>query len=72
MAREAWGWVRMRILDLLPDVLIRDDKSKVWAACIAFGGSLADGNFEIVWIEKLKGKGTLKVEHIIEHSKLRY
>ena len=29
-------------------------------------------NVEFVWIEKLKRNRTVKIEHIIGHSKLRY
>jgi hypothetical protein len=78
MVREAWGWVRMRILELLPEGNARCsnfeminlmfekhvmDLEAVW---------LMATYVEFVWTEKLKRNRTVKIEHIIGHSKLRY
>ena len=78
MVREAWGWVRMRMLELLPEENARCsnfeminlmfeqhvlDLEAVW---------LVATYLEFVWLEKLKRNRIVKIEHIIGHLKLRY
>ena len=78
MVREAWGWVRLRMLELLPEENARCsdfellnlmfeqhvlDLEAVW---------LMATYVEFVWFEKLKRNRTVKIEHIIRHFKLRY
>jgi hypothetical protein len=78
MVREAWGWVRMRMLELLPEENARCsnfeminlmfeqhvlDLEAVW---------LVATYLEFVWMEKLKRNRIVKIEHIIGHLKLRY
>ena len=78
MVREAWGWVRLRLLALLPDScsitsnfefinLMFDkhfmDKEAVWII----------GTFvEQVWIEKIKKKRKVKIEQIKGILKVKY
>ena len=78
MVREAQGWVRMRMLELLPEENARCsnfeminlmfeqhvlDLEAVW---------LVATYLEFVWMEKLKRNRIVKIEHIIGHLKLRY
>jgi hypothetical protein len=78
MVREAWGWVRMRMLELLPEENARCsnfeminlmfeqhvlDLEAVW---------LVATYLEFVWMEKLKRNRIVKIEHTIGHLKLRY
>ena len=78
MVREAWGWVRQRLLSLLPDDCARTsdfefihlmfskhfmDNEAVWLI----------GTFvEFVWVEKVQRKRLIKVDHLIGHIQLRY
>ena len=78
LVREAWGWLRMRLLDLLPEECVITsnfefislmfekhffDKEAVWLI----------GQFiELVWVEKLQKKRKVKISHLIGHLKLKY
>ena len=78
MVREAWGWVRQRLLSLLPDDCARTsdfefihlmftkhfmDNEAVWLI----------GTFvEFVWVEKVQRKRLIKIDHLIGHIQLRY
>ena len=78
MVREAWGWVRMRLLGLLSEESARCsnfeminlmfekhfmDLEAVW---------LVATFVEFVWLEKFMLKKIVKIEHIVCHMKLRY
>ena len=73
MVREAWGWVRMRMLELLPadnarcsNLMFEQhvlDLEAVW---------LIATYVEFVWMEKLKRNRNVKIEQTIGHLKLRY
>ena len=78
MVREAWGWVRMRLLGLLSEASARCsnfelinlmfekhhmDTEAVW---------LVATFVEYVWLEKVMRNKNVKLEHIVGHLKLRY
>ena len=78
LVREAWGWLRLRMLELLPGECARTsnfefislmfekhffDKEVVW---------LIGSYVEFVWVEKLQKKRKVKINHLIGHLKLRY
>ena len=78
MVREAWGWVRMRLLGLLSEESARCsnfeminlmfekhfmDLEAVW---------LVATFVEFVWLEKFMRKKIVKIEHIVGHMKMRY
>ena len=78
LVREAWGWIRLRLLSLLPDDSARTsnfeflnlmfvkhvmDKEVVWLIGTAV---------EFIWAEKVMRNRKVKVEHLIGHMKLQY
>ena len=78
LVREAWGWMRMRLLNLLPDDCARTsnfelinlmfvkhfmDKEAVWLLGIYI---------ELVWVEKFQKNRKVKLNHLIGHTKLNY
>ena len=78
MVREAWGWVRMRLLDLLSEASSRCsnfellnlifekhtmDVEAVW---------LVATHAEFVWREKFMRKKMVKIEQLKGHIKLKY
>ena len=78
LVREAWGWMRMRLLNLLPDDCARTsnfelinlmfvkhfmDKEAVWLLGIYI---------ELVWVEKFQKNRKVKLNHLIGHTKLKY
>ena len=78
MVREAWGWVRMRLLSLLTQQGARTsnfefinlmfekhfmDVEAVWLV----------GTFvELVWVEKIQRNRNVTINHLIGHMKLCY
>ena len=78
MVREAWGWVRMRMLELLPEDNSRCSNFELLN--LMFEQHVMDWDavwlmatyVEFVWLEKLKRNRAVKIEHIIGHLKLRY
>ena len=78
LVREAWGWVRLRLLSLLPDSCCITsnfeflnlmfekhvmDKEAVW---------LMGAFIEFIWAEKLMKKKMVKIQHLIGYIKLIY
>ena len=78
LVREAWGWLRMRLLDLLPQdcaltsnfefinlMFVKHfwDKEIIW---------LLGSYIELAWAEKFQKKRKVKLNHLIGHLKLRY
>ena len=78
MVREAWGWVRMRLLELLPEENARCSNFEMIS--LMFEKQIRDleavwlvATFvEFVWLEKLKKNRKVKIEHIVGHLKLKY
>ena len=78
MVREAWGWVRRRLLSLLSEESARTSNFEF--LCLIFEKHFMDkeavwlvGTFvELVWVEKIQRKRHVKINHIIGHLKLRY
>ena len=78
MVREAWGWVRMRLLELLPEESARCSNFEMIS--LMFEQHVMDleavwlvATFvEFVWLEKLKRNRKVKIEHIVGHLKLKY
>ena len=78
LVREAWGWVRLRLLSLLPDDCARTsnfemislfftkhimDKEAVW---------LIGTYVQLVWAEKVMRKRRIGVSKVMGHVKLCY
>ena len=78
MVREAWGWLRLRLLSLLPDECVITsnfeflhlmfdknvmDNEAVW---------LLGGFLEFVWIEKLMKNKQVKLKNLIGFMELKY
>ena len=78
LVREAWGWVRLRLLSLLPDSCCITsnfeflnlmfekhvmDKEAVW---------LMGAFIEFIWAEKLMKKKMVKIQHLIGYIELKY
>ena len=78
MVREAWCWVRKRILELLPEGNARCSNFEM--INLMFEKHLMDleavwliATFvEFVWIEKIKRNRNVKLEHVVGHLQLRY
>ena len=78
MVREAWGWVRMRLLGLLSPESARCSNFEMIS--LVFEENVMDieavwllsSYLEFVWMEKFKRKKQVKIEHIIGHLRLRY
>ena len=78
IVREAWGWLRMRLLEMLPEdcaitsnfeflnlMFVKHlmDNEAVWLI----------GTFiELVWVEKFQKKRNVKINHVIGTLKLKY
>ena len=78
MVREAWGWVRMRLLDLLsPESSMCSNFEMIH---LIFENHFMDMEavwlvatfVEFVWLEKFVKKNKVKIEYLIGHLKLRY
>ena len=78
LVREAWGWVRLRLLSVLPDRCGRTfnfeflsfmfeksimDKEAVW---------LIGAFLEFVWKEKLMKKRIVKLQHLVGYIELKF
>ena len=78
MVREAWGWVRMRMLDLLPEENARCSNFEMIS--LMFEQHVLDLEavwlvatyLEFVWMEKFKRNRIVRIEHVIGHLRLRY
>ena len=78
MVREAWGWVRLRLLSLLPDDCGRTSNFEF--ICLMFTKHCMDkevvwliGTYlRLVWSEKVMRKRRIGVERVIGHIKLCY
>ena len=78
MVREAWGWVRMRLLELLPEESARCSNFEMIS--LMFEQHVMDleavwlvATFvEFVWLEKLKRNRKVKIKHLVGHLKLKY
>ena len=78
MVREAWGWTRRRMLEMLPEENARCSNFELLN--LMFEHHVMDVEavwlmatyVEFVWFEKLKRNRTVKIEYLIGHLKLRY
>ena len=78
MVREGWGWVRQRLLDLLPDdcgvtsnfefISLMFTKHTMDSEAVWLIGIYLD----LIWSEKLKRRKFVKQSHLIGHVKLQY
>ena len=72
MVREAWGWVRRRLLSLLSEESARTSNFEF--LCLIFEKHTMDkeavwlvGTFvELVWVEMIQRKRHVKINHLIE------
>ena len=78
MVREAWGWMRLRLLSLLPDECSRI--SNMEFVHLFFSEHPFDmeivwlvGTFvELVWKEKMQQKRKIGIEKAIGHMKQKF
>ena len=78
MVNEAWGWVRRRVLELLPDDCAKTSNFEL--INMMFMKHIMDyevvwllGTYiEYVWDEKIKKKKYVKISHVIGNIRLRY
>ena len=76
MVREAWGWVRMRLLNMLPEDCAKTSNFEF----LNFAKNLMDneavwliGTFiQLVWVEKFQRKINVKISHTIGTLKMLY
>ena len=78
MVREGWGWVRQRLLGLLPDDC--GVTSNFEFITLMFTKHLMDQEavwligiyLDLIWKEKFKRRKFVKLNHLIGHVKLQY
>ena len=78
MVREAWGWMRMRLLDLLSEESARCSNFELLN--LMFGKDIMDMEavwlvvtyVEFVWTEKFMRNKIVKLEYLMGHIKLCY
>ena len=78
MVREAWGWVRMRLLDMLPEECAKTSNFEFLH--LMFAKHLMDheavwlvGTYvQFVWVEKLQRRRHVKIGQLIGTLKLCY
>ena len=76
--REAWGWVRLRLLSLLP--LGCEITSNFEFLSLMFEKHLMDNEavwligayIEFVWLEKIMKKKVVKLQHLVGYIELKY
>ena len=78
MVREGWGWVRQRLLDLLPDdcgvtsnfefISLMFTKHTMDNEAVWLIGTYLD----LIWSEKFKRRKFVKLSHVMGHVKLQY
>ena len=78
MVREAWGWIRMRLLDLLSEDSARCSNFELLN--LMFEKDIMDMEVvwlvvtyvEFVWTEKFMRNKIVKLEYLMGHIKLCY
>lgn len=78
MVREAWGWIRMRLLDLLSEDSARCSNFELLN--LMFGKDMLDMEaawlvvtyVEFVWTEQFMRNKIVKLEYLMGHIKLSF